>query len=137
MPNPSPNPLPVFSAQRALSTRRPWPLTVLCVGGSLVLAWTCWHAAGGAAARAFGPGYWAYFVATAGTLGLALVGLFRLRRWALWAFPLALFLDDAVVAAMGELRPAVLGIQAALVLLVLSQLRAFKPHPRSTPGRLE
>jgi hypothetical protein len=65
------------------------------------------------------------------------VGLFRLRRWALWAFPLALFLDDAVVAAMGELRPAVLGIQAALVLLVLSQLRAFKPHPRSTPGRLE
>jgi hypothetical protein len=133
VPNLSPNPLPVFSAQEALSTRRPWPLTVLCVGGALVLAWGCWQAAGGAAARAFGPGYWVYFCATAGALGVALWGLFCLRRWALWAFPLALLLDDAVLAAMGELRPAVLGIQSALVLLVLSQFRAFRPPARNTP----
>jgi hypothetical protein len=110
---------------------------VLCVGGILVLVWTCWHAASGAAARAFGVGYWLYFVATVGGLGVALWGLFCLRRWALWAFPFALLADDAVVGAMGELRPAVLGIQAALVLLVLSQVRAFRTPLKSTPARLE
>jgi hypothetical protein len=125
-------PSPVFRAHRSLSPGRPWPLTVLCVAGGLLVCWSCWHAARGSVARAFGRGYWPYFAATTGGLGAALWGLWRLRRWALWAFPLALLLDDAVVGLMGavvglmgELRPAVVALQTALVLLVLSQLRAF------------
>ena len=81
----------------------------------------------GQVARAFGQGYWAYLGATSGALAGALWGLWRLRRWAVWAFPAALLVDDAVLAAMGEFRPAAAAIQAALVLLVLGQFRAFGP----------
>jgi hypothetical protein len=125
VPNPTESPSPVFRAHQSLSAGRPWPLTLLCVVGGVVLLCTCWHASGGAAARAFGRGYWLYFAATTGALGVALWGLWRLRRWALWAFPTAFLLDDVVVALMGELRLGVVALQAALVLLVLSQLRAF------------
>lgn len=125
MPNPTENPSPVFRADQTLSARRPWSLTLLCVVGGAALLWTGWHASGGSAARAFGRGYWLYFAATTGTLGVALWGLWQLRRWALWAFPLALLLDDVVVGLMGELRPRVVAVQAALVVLVLSQVRAF------------
>jgi hypothetical protein len=45
---------------------------------------------------------------------------------------LALLLDTAVVALMGELRKGVLGVELLLVLLVLSQFRAFGRTPR--PG---
>ena len=117
--------MPVFRAHQTLAARRPWPLTLLCLAGGLVLGWTWWQALGGGAARAFGPGYWAYLGTTSGALGVALWGLWHLRRWALWAFPVALLLDDAVVGAMGELRPAVLGVELALVLLLLSHFRAF------------
>lgn len=135
MPNPKPQPPPVFSAQRSLTATRRWPLTLLCAGGGLLLAWTCWHAASGAAARAFGRGYWLYFSATVGTLGIALWGLWRQRRWALWAFPLSLLLDDVVVVAMGELRPLALAIQATLVLVVLWQGRTFPPRtPPASAG---
>jgi hypothetical protein len=122
----------VFRAHRAAPPRRPWSLTVLCLGGGLLLLWSTWHALGGSPARAFGPGYWLYLAATNGGLGVALWGLWRLRRWALWAFPLALLLDTAVVALMGELRKDVLGVELLLVLLVLSQHRAFPRTPR--PG---
>jgi hypothetical protein len=125
VPNPTENSTPVFRADTTLSARRPWPLTLLCVVGGVVLLWTVWHASGGSAARAFGRGYWLYFIATTGALGVALWGLWRLRRWALWAFPLALLLDDVVVGLMGELRLGVVAIQAALVIWVLSQVRAF------------
>lgn len=125
MPNPTENPSPVFRADQTLSARRPWPLTLLCLVGAVVLLWTCWHASDGSAARAFGRGYWLYFAATTGALGVALGGLWQLRRWALWAFPLALLLDDVVVGLMGELRLGVVAVQAALVLLALSQVRAF------------
>jgi hypothetical protein len=47
-----------------------------------------------------------------------------MRRWAFWALPAALLLDDAVVGAMGELRPGVLVVQLSVVLLVLLY------HPR-------
>ncbi|HZJ54638.1 MAG TPA: hypothetical protein VFD38_10910 [Myxococcaceae bacterium] len=42
-----------------------------------------------------------------------------MRPWAFWALPAAMVLDDAVVWAMGELRPAVVAAQAGAVLLVL------------------
>jgi hypothetical protein len=116
---------PVFRAEHSPSEGRPWPLTLLCVLGAALLCWSCWHASGGTAARAFGRGYWLYFAVTTGTLAVALWGLWRLRRWALWAFPLALLLDDAVVGLMGELRLTVVGVQAALVVLVLAHARAF------------
>jgi hypothetical protein len=119
-------PSPVFRAHQSLSPGRPWPLTLLCVAGGLLVCWSCWHASHGSVARAFGRGYWPYFVATTGALGVALWGLWRLHRWGLWAFPLALLLDDAVVGLMGELRPSVLAVQTALILLVLSQRRAFR-----------
>jgi hypothetical protein len=125
LPNPPENPPPLFRAQQSLSAGRPWPLTLLCVVGAVLLCWSCWHASGGSAARAFGRGYWLYFSATTGALGFALWGLWKLRRWALWVFPLGLLLDDVVVGLMGELRPGVVVLQAALILLVLSQLRAF------------
>jgi hypothetical protein len=98
---------------------------LLCVVGAVLLGWSCWHASGGSAARAFGRGFWLYFSVTTGAVGIALWGLWRLRRWALWAFPLALLLDDVVVGLMGELRLALVGVQAALVLLVLAHVRAF------------
>lgn len=124
MPNPFQTAPPVFRAH--LRPRaRPWPLTVLCLGCGLLLLFTLWHARGGGPAVAFGRGYWAYLVATGGTLAVALVGVWRMRRWALWAFPLALLLDTAVVSAMGELRPWVLGVQGALVLVLLGHFRAF------------
>lgn len=122
--------MPVFRAHRTPSARRPWPLTVLCLGGALVLLWTLWHALPGGVALAFGPGYWGYLATTSGALAVALFGLWHLRRWALWAFPLALLLDAVVVAAMGELHPFVLGVEGMLVLLVLSQFRAFPQAPR-------
>jgi hypothetical protein len=136
VPNPTPQPPPVFLAASTLPSR-PTLLTGLCVAGAVLLAWTCWHAATGAAARAFGPGYWLYFCATTGAFGVALLGLWRLRRWALWAFPLALLLDDAVVWAMGELHPAGLALQAGLVALVLTQARAFRRRPAKPPGNIE
>lgn len=131
MTNPSPIPPPVFRAHRTRPARRPWTLTLLCSTGVLVLAWTGWHALAGGPARAFGPGYWLYFGTTTGALGVALWGLWRLRRWALWVFPLALLLDAAVVAAMDEIHWGVLALEAALVLVVWGHARAFPrlPHP--------
>ncbi len=135
LPNRNPSPLPLFQAERTRT--RPWPLTLICLGSLLALALSWWLALTGEAARAFGPGYWAYLGATSAALALALWGLWRLRRWALWAYPAALLLDDGVLAAMGELRPAALATEAVLVLLVLGQLRAFgKPVPeRPAQGR--
>jgi hypothetical protein len=124
VPNSNPAQPPIFRAHRAPSVR-PWPLTMLCVVLGLLIVWSGAHAFSGGTAQAFGTGYWLYFFATGGALGVALFGIWRLRRWALWAFPLALLLDTTVVALMGELRPAVLVFQVALVLLVLSQARAF------------
>ena len=122
--------MPLFWTQRSLG--RPWPLTVLCFGGALVLGLSWWRALVGEAARAFGPGYWAYLGATSAALAVALWGLWHLRRWALWAFPAALLLDNAVLAAMGALRGAVLGFEATLVLLVLALFRAFR---RTSDGK--
>ncbi len=132
LPNLNPSPVPLFRAERTRT--RPWPLTLLCLGSLLALALTWWLALTGGAARAFGPGYWAYLVATSGALAGALWGLWRLRRWALWAFPAALLLDDGVLAAMGELRPAAVAIEAALVLLVLGHFRAFARDVGGNPG---
>jgi hypothetical protein len=124
---------PIFRAHRAPSAR-PWPLTVLCLALALLIVWSGAHALSGGTAQAFGVGYWPYFCATGSALGVALLGIWRLRRWALWAFPLALLLDTTVVAWMGELRPGVLVFQLALVLLVLSHARAFGQPPGSAPG---
>jgi hypothetical protein len=66
-------------------------------------------------------------VITSGALAVALWGLWRMRGWARWAFPAALLLDDAVLGAMGELRPAVLAVQGTLVLVALSGLRRAAP----------
>ena len=106
-----------FAAVRARG--RPWPVTLVCLAGGLLLLLTWGHAATGGQGRAFGPGYVPYLVVTTGTLALALWGLWRMRPWAFWALPAAMVLDDAVVWAMGELRPAVLAVQAAVTLLVL------------------
>jgi len=106
-----------FAAARA--PWRPWPVTVVCLAGALLLAATRVRAAGSGAARAFGPGYLPYLLATTGTLAVALWGLWRMRPWAFWALPAALALDDAVVWAMGELLPWVVVAQAGVVLLVL------------------
>jgi hypothetical protein len=125
VPNPTEKPPPVFRAHQRLSIGRPWALTVLCVVGGVLLLVSVWHAKSASVARAFGRGYWLYFAATTGGLGVALWGLWRLRRWALWVFPSALLVDDVVVGLMGELRVSVLAVQAALVLVVLSQVRAF------------
>jgi len=126
--------VPLFRAGRTRT--RPWPLTLLCLAGLLALAASWWLALTGEAARAFGPGYWAYLGSTSGALAGALWGLWRLRGWALWAFPAALLLDNAVLAAMGEFRPAVVAVEAALVLLVLGHFRAFPPTSRAAgPGR--
>ena len=57
-------------------------------------------------------------------LAFALWGLWRMRPWAFWALPAAMAVDDVVVWAMGELRPAVVVVQTLVVLLVL----AFKPR---------
>jgi hypothetical protein len=116
------------------AAQRPWPLTLLCIGGGLVLAWTGWQALGGGPARAFGPGYWLYFAVTTGALGVALWGVWQLRRWALWAFPGALLLDAAVVFAMGETHWGVLCLEGLLVLLVLSYARAFSPTQPKRAG---
>jgi len=78
-------------------------VTLVCLAGALLLAATWLRAASSGASRAFGPGY---------------------LRWAFWALPAALLLDDAVVWAMGELRPGVLVVQLGVVLLVLLY------HPR-------
>ncbi len=119
--------MPLFQA--SLAHRRPWPLTVLCLSGGLAVGFSWWLALMGNAARAFGPGYWAYLAATSTALAAALWGLWHLRRWALWAFPAALLLDSLVLAAMGELRPAAVALQAALVALVLGHFRAFARTP--------
>ena len=118
--------MPLFRTQR--TPRRPWPLSLLCLGGGFLLAVSWWLAVVGEVARAFGPGYWAYLCTTSAALASALWGLWRLRRWALWAFPAALLLDNAVLAAMGEIRPGALLFEAALVVFVLLHSRAF-PRP--------
>jgi hypothetical protein len=115
-----------FAAARA--PVRPWPVTVVCLAGALLLAGTWLHAANGSQARAFGPGYLPYLLVTTGTLAVALLGLWRMRPWAFWALPLSLLLDDAVVWAMGELLPGVVVGQVAVVLLVLWH------RPRRTGG---
>lgn len=109
-----------FAAARARG--RPWPVTVVCLSGALLLVATWLHGATGGQARAFGPGYVPYVLITTGTLAAALGGLWRMRRWAFWALPGALLLDDAVVWAMGELRPGVAVAQLGVVLLVLLHL---------------
>ena len=111
-----------FAAARARG--RPWQLSVVCVAGALLLLATWLHAATSGQGRAFGPGYVPYVLVTTGTLALALWGLWRMRPWAFWALPAAMAVDDAVVWAMGELRPGVVVVQALVVLLVL----AFKPR---------
>jgi hypothetical protein len=111
-----------FAAARARG--RPWQISVVCVAGLLLLLATWLHAATSPQFRAFGPGYVPYVLVTTGTLALALWGLWRMRPWAFWALPAAMILDDAVVFAMGELRPAVVVVQTLVVLLVL----AFKPR---------
>jgi hypothetical protein len=113
---------PLFGAARLPA--RPWPVTLVCLAGALLLAATWLRAASSGASRAFGPGYLPYLFATTGTLAVALIGLWRMRRWGFWALPAALLLDDAVVGAMGELRPGVLVVQLGVVLLVLLY------HPR-------
>jgi hypothetical protein len=105
-------------------TVRPWPVTLVCLAGALLILATWLRAVWSGAARAFGPGYLPYVLVTTGTLSVALAGLWKLRRWAFWALPAALLLDDAVVAAMGELRPGVVVVQLGVVLLVLLY------HPR-------
>jgi len=111
-----------FAAARARG--RPWQLTVVCIAGLLLLLATWLHAATSGQGRAFGPGYVPYVLVTTGTLALALWGLWRMRPWAFWALPAAMVLDDAVVWAMGELRPGVVVVQTLVVLLVL----AFRPR---------
>jgi hypothetical protein len=111
-----------FAAARARG--RPWQLSVVCVAGALLLLATWLHAATSGQGRAFGPGYVPYVLVTTGSLALALWGLWWMRPWAFWALPVAMILDDAVVFAMGELRPAVVVVQTLVVLLVL----AFKPR---------
>ena len=111
-----------FAAARARG--RPWQLSVVCVAGLLLLLATWLHAATSGQGRAFGPGYVPYVLVTTGTLALALWGLWRMRPWAFWALPAAMILDDVVVFAMGELRPAVVVVQTLVVLLVL----AFRPR---------
>ena len=111
-----------FAAARARG--RPWQISVVCVAGGLLLLATWLHAATSGQGRAFGPGYVPSVLVTTGTLALALWGLWRMRPWAFWALPAAMALDDAVVFAMGELRPAVVVVQTLVVLLVL----AFKPR---------
>ena len=106
-----------FAAARARG--RPWQISVVCVAGGLLLLATWLHAATSGQGRAFGPGYVPYVVVTTGTLALALWGLWRMRPWAFWALPAAMALDDAVVWAMGELRPGVIIAQTGVVLLVL------------------
>ena len=106
-----------FAAIRARG--RPWPITFVCLAGALLLVATWLHAATSGQGRAFGPGYVPYVVVTTGTLALALWGLWRMRPWAFWALPAAMALDDAVVWAMGELRPGVIIAQTGVVLLVL------------------
>lgn len=111
-----------FAAARARG--RPWQLSVVCIAGLLLLLATWLHAATSGQGRAFGPGYVPYVLVATGTLALALWGLWRMRPWAFWALPAAMVLDDAVVFAMGELRPAVVVVQTLVVLLVL----AFRPR---------
>ena len=94
-------------------------MTVVCLAGALLLLATWLHAATSGQGRAFGPGYLPYVLVTTGTLALSLAGLWRMRPWAFWALPAALLLDDAVVWAMGELRPGVVVAQLGVVLLVL------------------
>lgn len=133
LPNPSPQEPPVFHAHRASRAGRPWPLTLLCSTGLLLILWTWWHALTSGTSLAFGPGYWVYLCATSGAFGVGLWGLWRLRLWALFVFPAALLIDTAVVFTMGELRLGVLCVEAALLLLVASQYRAFRPPPKSPP----
>lgn len=107
----------LFATTRARG--RPWQVTFVCLAGALLLLATWLHAATSGQGRAFGPGYVPYVVVTTGTLALALGGLWRMRPWAFWALPAAMALDDAVVWAMGELRPGVVVAQTGVVLLVL------------------
>jgi hypothetical protein len=118
----APEPPRLFDAVRFRG--RPWPLTLVCLAGALLLAATWLRAASSGASRAFGPGYLPYLIGTTGTLAVALIGLWQMRRWAFWALPAALLLDDLVVGAMGELRPGVVVVQLGVVLLVLLY------HPR-------
>jgi hypothetical protein len=114
------------------SPGRPWLLTALCLAGAVLLAWTWTLAAGGGPARAFGPGYGPYLVGTSLALGGAVFGLWRVRPWGPAALAAALLVDDAVVAAMGELRPAVLAVQAGAVLIALWGVR--RAHTRPARG---
>jgi len=106
-----------FAAIRARG--RPWPVTIVCLAGALLLLATWLHAATSGQGRAFGPGYVPYVLGTTGTLTVALWGLWRMRPWAFWALPAAMALDDVVVWAMGELPPGVVVAQTGVVLLVL------------------
>jgi hypothetical protein len=72
---------PPFQAHRR-PDGRPWPITALCIGLALLLAWAWGHALGGGTARAFGRGYWLYLGTTSAALTVALWGLWRLRGWA-------------------------------------------------------
>ena len=92
-------------------------------------------AASGAPTRAFGPGYWPYLGGTTAALALALAGLWRMRRWGPWVLALALLLDDAVLAAMGELRAAVVVLQLAVVAGAALGVRAGRPRALPTSGR--
>src|SRR5262249_15469223 len=69
----APDPEPLFRQSRV--SVRPWPVTVVCLAGGLLLVGTWLHAARGSQARTFGPGYWPYLIVTTGALAFALRGL--------------------------------------------------------------
>lgn len=104
--------------RQARTWSRPWPLSAVCLAGGLLLVGIWLLAARGDQARAFGPGYWPYLIVTTGTVAVALLGLWRGKRWAFFALPAALLLDDVVVWAMGELVWGPLLIQLAIVTTV-------------------
>jgi hypothetical protein len=117
--------LPLFRAHRAPAGRS-WLLSLLCLVGVLAVALAWYHALWGETARAFGPGFWPSLAVTSAALLAAVWGVWRLRRWALWAFPLALLLDDGLAAAMGELHWPVVAFQAASALVLLAHRSAFR-----------
>jgi hypothetical protein len=71
-----------------------------------------------------------YFLVTTGALGVALLGLWHLRPWALWVFPAALLADTAVVVSMGELHSTLLICEVVVVLVVFKNAAAFSRTPR-------
>jgi hypothetical protein len=55
-------------------------------------------------------------------------GLWRGKRWAFFALPAVMLLDDGVVAAMGELAWGPLAVQLAIVTIVwLNYPRRTRP----------